>query len=230
MLDVNCRNHGLFGAVRSSVAAFHSHAFPTLHNEPLHPFVRQQHTVVRLDEPRQCLRQYSRTALGERPSRMLLTRCTVGQSPRHRRIRWLRRQVGHIEHERAAVFLLERVANDFPCRHRQPPLPQLSARLLRQLIVQRFPKPDGRKTCPKQNRFDGVKLRQHFSIGRGVFLRELRELPAGAVEVPPLGQICAVGKGNVKDRVGIDVFKPVVAELELVVLDHGIVEQESMSR
>ena len=138
--------------------------------------------------------------------------------------------MGHVEHERAAVFLLEGVTNNFPCRHRQPPLPQLAARLLRQLIVQRFPKSDRRKTCSQQNRFDGVKLRQHFSIGRGIFLRELRELRAGLVQVAPLRQIAAIRKGNVKDRVGVDVLKPVVAKLELVVLDHGIVQQESMSR
>ena len=185
---------------------------------------------MRLDESRQRLRQHSRTAFGERPSRVLLARCTVSQSPGHRRIRRLCRQVGHIEHERAAVFFLERVANNLPRRHRQPPLPQLSARLLRQLIVQRLAKSNRREAGSHQDWFNRVKLRQHLPVRCRILFRELRELRAGAVHVQPLRQICAISKGDVKDRVGIDVFEPVVAELELVVLDHGVVEQERMGR
>jgi len=100
---------------------------------------------VRFDETPQRFRQCPGPAFWQRPSAVLLPWRAICQASRHRRVRRLGSQMGHEQHERAAMVVFESVVNHVPGRHRQPPLPLFSVGNLRQLIVQRFSETNGRE-------------------------------------------------------------------------------------
>src|ERR1035437_6332017 len=64
LLDVNGRKHGLVGAVRATVRTFHARALAVFDDEPRHRFVREDHATVGLDEARQRLGEFPRSAFG----------------------------------------------------------------------------------------------------------------------------------------------------------------------
>src|SRR5882724_5809738 len=181
---------------------------------------------MRFEKTRQSLRQHPGPAFGKRPPGVLLPRRPVCEPSGHRRIRRLGRQVRHVKHECTAVFVLKCVANNFPCGHCETSLPRLTTRVLRQELVQWLAKPNRREARAHQDWLDCIKLSQHLSISDRILLRELAELRAGSVHIAPLRQVGPIGKRNVKNRIGIDVLKTVLTQLELIVLHHRIVEQE----
>src|ERR1700736_4586654 len=110
------------------------------------------------------------------------------------------------QHEYAGVFIFKSVANNFPSRHGQAPLPKLAAWLGGELVVQWFAKTDWGENGVHQNRFNGIELRQHFAVGVRILFGKFRKFSAGAIEIAPLRQITAVRKWNVKDGIRVDVL------------------------
>src|SRR5713226_1780009 len=169
-----------------------------------------------LDEVRQRLRQGARASFWKRAALSLLVQRDIGGPARHGILHRLER-IGTAHHERAAVIVFESVAKNFPRRHRQAALPQLSARMFGQTVVDALPKPNRRKRHGIQERLDGFVFRDHSPVSESVLLGELRKFLARALEVAPLRQVTAVGKRHMKNRVGIDVLETIIAELEFVV-------------
>ena len=122
VLDMDCREDCLFRAIRAPVFAFHARAFPVFHDQPFDPLVGQNHAAMRFDEPRQRHRQRSRPSLRQWPALSLLMQRKVRCSARHRVLHRLQ-CIRAAQHESPAMVILECIANNFPGRHGQPPLP-----------------------------------------------------------------------------------------------------------
>src|SRR5713226_8431463 len=222
LLDVNRRDHSLVRAIRTAVRAFDACALAAFHDKLRHPFARQDDSAVGLDAAYQRLRKRARSAFRQRTALALLVKGDVREAPGKRIERRLQRPRTR-EHERAAMVILESVAHDFPHGHRHAPLPELAMRVLRQLLVHRLAEADRRKRIGLENRLDLLVLGNHPPIRQSIALGELCKLRAGATQIAPLRQVTAVGKRHVKDGVGENIFEAVLAELELVVAQHGIV-------
>src|ERR1700676_5671671 len=124
MFDVNRGKHSLVGMISASVSALHSRALPAFNDQPRNRFVGEDHAVMRFDETRQRLRQFPRSAFREGSAVALLVERAIGYPAGHRILRrLLRPRTG--QHERAAVLVLEIVADDFPVRHTPAALPKL---------------------------------------------------------------------------------------------------------
>src|SRR6266571_1255204 len=218
---MNRRYHRLVRAIRRPVFAFHAHAFPVLDDQRLDPLVGQNHAAMRFDKTRQGYRQPSRPALGEWPGFPLLVQWDIRGPARHRVLYRLQR-IGTAHHERSAVVVLKRVANDFPCRHRQPSLPQFAVRMIRQPFVEWFSETDRRERDGVQDRFDGLIFRDHLPVSFAIFLGKLRKLSARSIEVAPLRQVAAVGKRHVIDGIGMDILEAIISELQLIVAQEWI--------
>ena len=70
---------------------------------------------------------------------------------------------------------------------------------------------------------DRVVVGDQPPVGVGVAAREPLELLAAALEIEPHRQLAAVGEGNVRERVGLDVGEPVaLAQPELVLAQQRV--------
>src|SRR5580693_5664697 len=117
---------------------------------------------------------------------MLLPSRSVSETPGHGSVRRLRGEMGHVKQKCPAVVIFESVLDEVPRGHGKSALPELASRQFSQLIVYRLAEANGDETSTEQNRFDGIKLGQHFPVSGRIFLGEFGELPASAVEVAPL--------------------------------------------
>ena len=176
---------------------------------------------MRLDQPRQRARERARSALRHAPAPALAAvDQRIGQPPRHRPFRRHHGLERHPQHERAAVVVLEIVADDVPARHRDAPQPALAVGMLGEPLVHRLAPADRRVGDRVEDRLDGFVVGDHAPVGGGILLGEFGEFLAGALDVVPLRQMRAVRKRTMHHDFGMNVFEAVLAEPELVVAQH----------
>src|ERR1700724_3493800 len=65
MFDMDGREHGLLGTIGAPVLTLDAPALAALNDQSPNRFVGKDHTVMRLNEPRERLRQFSRSPFGE---------------------------------------------------------------------------------------------------------------------------------------------------------------------
>ena len=144
VLDVNRRQNGLLRAMPAAIFTFHPNALAIFDDQPADPFVGQNHAAMRFDEARQRHRQRSRSALRQWPALSLLVQRKVRGPACHGVLHRLQR-IGAAQHEGSAMVVLECIANNFPGRHGQPPLPEFAVRVFRQTVVDGFSEANGCK-------------------------------------------------------------------------------------
>src|ERR1700733_5123259 len=219
LLDVDGGKDGLFGAILASIHTFNAGALSVFYDQAGHTFVHKNHAAVSPNVTRQRLRKDARTAFWN-----AARRCpdgSVGEATGHGILRRLVSEWAG-QQKRAAVVVLEIVANDFPLRHGRAALPEVAVGNFRQPVVQWLAEAD---RCEGDGFKDGayfLELGQHPPVSGCVFLREFCELSAGAVEIAPLREPCSIRKWHVDDGIGFNVFQSVLFEIDLIVLEHGI--------
>ncbi len=94
--------------------------------------------------------------------------------------------------------------------------------MIRQPLVDGLSEADRReRDCIKQ-RFYSFILRDHPPVSFAIFFREFRELRTGALQVAPLRQVAAVGKGHVINGVRINIFEAALSELQFIIAEQRI--------
>ena len=186
---------------------------------------------MRFDQPGERARERPRPALGHAPAPALTAMDQrICKPSRHRPFRRDHGLERHPQHERAAMIVLEIVADDIPTRHRNAAQPFLAVGMFGEALVDRLAPTDRRVGDGVEDRLDRVVVGDHAPVRGGILPGELGELVARSVDVVVLRQIGAVRERNVHHDLGMNVFQSVVAEPELVVAQHRAILDHDMGR
>src|SRR6266849_1681592 len=141
----------------------------------------------------------------------------VGEPARARVLRWLQRHERQPEHERACVPVVELAYDYVPGALGGSGQTAPTVGELPEPLLQRRPPADRCVPVRAERALCAVVFTHHPPKRLRIAARELGELCACAIEVSPLSQPGAVGKGDVNDGIGLQVLEPVLAKLQLIV-------------
>ena len=143
------------------------------------------------DQPGERARERPRPALGHAPAPALTAMDQrICKPSRHRPFRRDHRLERHPQHERAAMIVLEIVADDVPARHRNAAQPLLAVGMFGEPLVDRLAPADRRVGDGVEDRLDRVVVGDHAPVRGGILPGELGEL----------ARTCARCRGTASDR------------------------------
>ena len=226
------REHGAPRHVALAVVRLDAGAAPVIEHEARHLPVAEHGRAVILEEVRERLGQRARPSPRNRPATALAAEDDrVRIDPRARRVHGHERLERLPDHECLDVAVLELAPDHVPRAERVAPEPDPPARVLEQHFLERRAEPRRRDAGAAEDPLDLVVLADEAPVRLGVGPREARDLVACAVEVEPHRELLAVRKRHVGDRIGFEVFEPVVGvEAELVVHQQRIHADDRVPR